>query len=306
MTVRRARRVETLALALERAVADFDAAAALERDPLGVVRPYAPEERPVVAHVTACLAYGAVSQIRRAVGEVLRVLGPSPREAVRSWVPGRFATLRPGFVYRMTRAEDVDALLVALGSQLRRHGTLEAAFGAAADAAGVPACGAGDARAPLTAWVAALRAEMPAGAGRGARYLTPDPATGSAAKRWHLMLRWLVRPEDGMDLGAWTVLRPSQLLLPLDTHTARLVHSLGLSDRRTADYRMAREATDRLLEVDPADPVRFDMPLCHLGMSGSCLHRYAPAICPACPLAGTCRWTVRRRRMSFPPCGNGL
>lgn len=282
-----------LGKALQEALRGFDKRAALARDPLAAVRAVVPAEREVVAHITACLAYGAVDAIRAAVAQVLAVLGPSPTEGLLRWQHGTFTMHRPDFVYRMTRAEDIDALLQALSVQLKRHGSLERAFAVAGG--GEPALQrARDSRLPLTAWVHALRAAMPPGAGRGARYLTPDPATGSATKRWHLLLRWLVRPDDGVDLGLWTVLRPGQLVLPLDTHTARLVQSLGLTARRTVDYRMAREATDALQRVDAEDPVRFDMPLCHMGISKQCLHRWEPTICPACPLRGACRWTHGR------------
>ncbi len=151
--------------------------------------------------------------------------------------------------------------------------------------------GHGDVRDALGHYVRAIRSRMPAGAGRGARFLTPDPATGSATKRWYLLLRWLVRLDDGADLGLWSPIGPSRLVLPLDAHTSRLVRYLGLTARRTVDYRMAREATDGLRRIDAADPLRFDMPLCHLGIAGRCLHRFDPAACGACPLRGMCVWT---------------
>ena len=136
---------------------------------------------------------------------------------------------------------------------------------------------------------------MPATHGRGARYLTPDPATGSATKRWYLMLRWLVRSEFP-DLGVWAELGSHRLVLPLDTHVARLVGYLGLSSRRTVDYRMAREATDALRLVHRDDPLRYDMPLCHLGIAGACEHRYIAEVCGRCDLRGVCQWTDDGRK----------
>ena len=267
---------------LERA-REFVPAAALGDDPLGLVHEAHPSDRELVAHLAAPLAYGSVALIRRAIREVLAVLGPRPTDAVRAIRPGDFHAAAPAFVYRMTRAADVDAYLNALRVLLQRHGTLEAAFLAGYDPAHrdvVPA---------LVRYVAELRAAAPADS-RGLRYLTADPATGSATKRWHLMLRWLVRPDDGADLHLWTAIRPSQLVLPLDRHVASLVHSLGLSERRTVDYRMAREATDQLLTLDPADPLRFDMPLCHLGISRDCEHRPLEHTCGPCALRRACRW----------------
>lgn len=274
--------------ALERVAAAFDPASVLHVDPLGAVRAAAIEDREVVAHIAAPLAYGSVTLVRRAISEVMAVLGDSPAERLRTWRAGDFVRARPDFVYRMTRAEDVDALLVGLSNLLAEFGTLEAAF--AAGCTGEE----DDSVEPLSRYVARLRRASGGAHRRGLRYLAADPATGSAVKRWHLMLRWLVRPDDGADLGLWTVLRPSQLLLPLDTHTRRLVSWLGLSERRTVDGELARQATAALRTVDPDDPLRFDMPLCHLGISGACRHVWHPDVCPGCDLRGVCRWTRDR------------
>ena len=44
----------------------------------------------------------------------------------------------------------------------------------------------------------------------------------SPLKRWNMFLRWLTR-KDHIDLGLWQdLLSPSDLLLPLDTHTLRI------------------------------------------------------------------------------------
>lgn len=295
-----ARRLERLRAALESAASDFDPAARLPLDPLGVVREYDRSDREVVAHVVAPLAYGAVAQIRRAARAVLGTLGDSPTVRLRTFVRGDFVRANPGFVYRMTRAGDVDAYLAALGSVLRSWPTLEDHFvdqgEGVAGARSVGAAQPVDVRDPLARYVGSLRGRMSAaqcGDGRltrGMRYLTPDPGSGSATKRWYLMLRWLVRADDGVDLGLWTRVEPSRLVLPMDTHVARLARDLGLTDRATVDYRMAREATDVLARLDAADPLRFDMPLCHLGVAGDCLHRFEPAVCGGCGLRGVCRW----------------
>ena len=278
----------SLATRLRAVEAAFDGTARLPHDPLGLVRAYPAREREVVAHVAAPLAYGAVTQLRLAISRVLAALGDHPTDALAAWERGAFEAAAPDFVYRMTRAADVDAYLTALGVLLRRHGTLLEAF-EAHDRGG------DDLVVALTGYVAELRDA--AGADRrGVRYLLADPATGGAAKRWHLMLRWLVRRDDGVDLGCWSALGAHRLLVPLDTHVARMATSLGLTSRATVDGKMAREVTAALRRLDAADPLRFDMPLCHLGVARQCLHRWEPTVCGACTLAGACRWTRGRRR----------
>lgn len=255
----------------------------LANDPLGVVRERPAAERVIAAHVAAPLAYGAVGQIRLAARTVLESLAraTSLEEAAFRYAPGTLPRALPGWTYRMTPVDALDNYLVALSSLIAAHGSLEAAFMDGDCEAG------GDIRAPLTRYVRAIRDAMPAES-RATRYLTPNPATGSAFKRWNLMLRWLVRTDDGVDLGLWTRVEASRLVLPLDRHVASLVRSLGLSRRRTVDYRMAREATDTLAEFCPEDPLRYDMALCHLGISGRCEHRYVAEICGSCELRSLC------------------
>lgn len=275
-----------LADALWRLDADFDRAAAAEKDPVGIARRFSGAEQVVVAHLCAMLAYGSVGLIRRAIEAVLVAVDGAPAAFAADMQPGDFVRRAPDFVYRMTRAEDVDAVLVAMGQARRQFGSLEAAF--------VDGAGANDAdvRPALERYVATLRAASGAVERRGVRYLLADPATGSATKRWHLLLRWLAREDDGADLGCWPRVSTSQLVMPLDTHTSFLVRALGLTDRATVDYRMARQATDALAAICADDPLRFDMPLCHLGIERACMHRYDEAVCGRCGLRGVCRWTA--------------
>jgi len=123
---------------------------------------------------------------------------------------------------------------------------------------------------------------------RAAKHLLADPSGGSACKRWHLYLRWMVR-KDGADPGVWTALEPSALILPLDTHTHRLSRFLGLTTRTDGSWKTAVEITEALRLLDPEDPVRFDFAMAHLGISGGCKGHRDPQVCPACPLDPVCQ-----------------
>lgn len=256
----------------------------LASDPLGIVRQRRPEERVIAAHIAAPLAYGAVDSIRRSASEILAALADvtSLSEQEFCYPSGALLSLLPSWRYRMTPIEAMDAYLSALSTLIAGHGSLEAAFSSGDNQRG-------DVREALAAYVAEIRAHMPSDS-RATRYLTPDPRTGSACKRWFLMLRWLARLDDGVDLGLWSSIDPSRLVLPLDRHVASLARSLGLTTRRTVDYKMARAATDKLAQIDASDPLRYDMALCHLGISGRCEHRYEPLICPGCELRDLCAY----------------
>ncbi len=97
----------------------------------------------------------------------------------------------------------------------------------------------------------------------------------------------MVRPADGVDLGLWP-LPTSALLVPLDTHVHRIARNLGLTQRRDASFRTAEEVTAVLRGFDPADPVKYDFALCHLGVSRECPSRPDPERCARCVLRTVC------------------
>jgi len=128
---------------------------------------------------------------------------------------------------------------------------------------------------------------------RSFKTFLPKPSSGSACKRWNMFLRWMVRAEDGIDLGVWS-LPASSLVLPLDTHTHRISQYVGLTTRKQANWRTAVEITTRLRQLDADDPVRFDFALAHLGISGGCRRRYRAEICSTCALLPVCRFAQLR------------
>jgi uncharacterized protein (TIGR02757 family) len=121
------------------------------------------------------------------------------------------------------------------------------------------------------------------------KFLLPLPSRGSACKRLNLFLRWMVRPDDGIDFGIWKKISPSQLIIPLDTHVARIARRIGLTRRTSADWKTALEVTHALRQLDSADPVKYDFAICKLGMLGICPARHDPAKCAACSLNPFCR-----------------
>jgi uncharacterized protein (TIGR02757 family) len=100
-------------------------------------------------------------------------------------------------------------------------------------------------------------------------HMLNSPEGGSTCKRWLMFLKWMVRPDDGIDLGLWSghpELTPRQLLIPLDTHLFKISKKLGLTRKKTANWMTAVEVTRNLARIDPADPTRFDFSLCRYGM----------------------------------------
>jgi len=309
-----------LAPLLLRLDATLDRSARLAADPVELPRRYTrPADQEVAGLLAASLAYGRADLFKPILTRLLDQLGPSPAAAVdgiaaRLTVGVASAATAPEvasllarfawFRYRFNQPADLAALLAAIGALRCHHGSLGARFAALFEAAG----GGPEALRPtLAAFATELREAPPVaallrGRGlRGLRHLLPDAAGPGAAKRWNLYLRWMVRGPDTVDLGAWPGLPRAALLMPLDTHIHRVARRLGLTRRADAGWRTAEEITAALRLVDPADPVRYDFALCHLGMSGACPPRLTPAHCAACPLVSGCRCAsaaagARRRR----------
>jgi uncharacterized protein (TIGR02757 family) len=89
-------------------------------------------------------------------------------------------------------------------------------------------------------------------------------AKASAMKRWMMYLRWMVR-KDELDMGLWKGINPSDLIMPLDTHTFNVSRRLGLLGRKQCDLKAAMELTETLRQFDPLDPLKYDFALYRIG-----------------------------------------
>lgn len=259
-------------------------------DPVHLVRRYArTRDREVVGFCAAALAFGRVGGVLQSVEALLAVLGPRPAAFVRDFDPGGQAAARLApLVHRWITGRDLVALLVVLRRMLRESGSIEAFFlaGDEPTAADVgPALESFSIRA-LDTDLSGVYGRRPAGR-RGVTFFFPRPSGGSACKRLNLFLRWMIR-RDEIDLGVWSSQAPSRLIVPLDTHVIRLGRCLRLTRRVTPGWHMAVDITRALRAIEPADPVRFDFALCHVGMMGACGF-HTPRRDAHCPLRGLCR-----------------
>jgi uncharacterized protein (TIGR02757 family) len=250
---------------LERTYRRYHRPEFLGLDPLVCIRPFVGKDDIEVAGlVAAALSYGRVETIVASVNAIFSKTGTniSSFARVSSFMEKRrmFASFR----HRFTGGASLALLLEGIGRALGEYGTLENLF---VSSAGFQS---GIQREALAGFSTALIALAPAGRqdSPGFRYLLPDARAGSACKRLNLYLRWMVRKKDGVDLGIWSKVSPSRLIIPVDTHVARIARRFGLTSRNAADWRMAEEITAALRTVDPSDPLRFDFSLCRSGMIG--------------------------------------
>lgn len=262
-------------------------------DPIRIVRRYTtPADQEVVGFCAAALAFGRVASVLNTVETLARVLGPEPAQYVRRFDPAAPHPELRAMVHRWTRGVDIIALLWLLRQMVDRSGSIEGFFLDGYDPA---AADIGEALDSFSRRAMALDVKRIYGrrvpARTGVCYFFPRPSAGSGCKRLNLFLRWMVR-RDEVDLGAWTSIPRSKLIVPLDTHVIRLGRCLRLTRYVSPGWRMAAEITSSLRAIDPVDPVRFDFSICHVGMMNACGFGRRQGD-TQCPLKGFCRPRVR-------------
>lgn len=271
--------LKALKAALDRLYESYDFEDRIRHDPIQIPKRYGRKaDIEAAGFIAASLAFGKVSLFLPVVERILSAMGEAPGAFIRDFDARKQGGLFEGIRYRFYRTGDIVALLHVMGVLVREHGSLEAVFlrhylPAHPDTGPALAGLVGEAVRTDTSPVYGKK-RLP-----GFRFLFPSPAAGSACKRLNLFLRWMVRRAD-IDLGVWDAVPPSKLVIPLDTHIARVSRCLGLTRRRSNDWKTAVEITEALKTLDPRDPLKYDFALCHRGISGLC----ADERCGACEL----------------------
>lgn len=250
-----------------------------------------PEDLEVVGWIASAFSYGRVETIQANVERLLEALGPRPAAALeRIGDFGEFAEeALGGFRHRFNGAADAAVLLFVIAHARGEAGSLRAFFEAELRPED------SDVGPLLSRVVRKIRAfDYRPAIGRRrlpeespAHFFFPDPADGSACKRWNMYLRWMVR-RDRLDLGLWPGIPRRRLVIPTDTHVHLVARRLRLTERKAADWRTAREITDRLARFDPEDPVRYDYALCRLGILQICKPQRGLSLCAECPVREPC------------------
>lgn len=277
-------RQEMLRERLDALVATFDAST-IEPDPLQLVLRYTdPYDQEAAALIAAAFAYGRADIVVRNVGAVLDAMRGSPHACLMTFDAAEALTRFAGFSHRFHKTADLVALLGCIARIIGTHGSLGALFRKCYDDRDH------DIGRSLAKFVELILSgadgERPA-----LRYLLTSPSDGSACKRMNLFLRWMVR-RTPPDLGLWTFVDPAKLVVPLDTHVHRIATFLGLTRRKSADWKCARSVTDRLAKFDATDPVRYDFAICRLGILDLCSRRRRKENCDVCLLRDVCRFPV--------------
>jgi uncharacterized protein (TIGR02757 family) len=256
-------------------------------DPIWIVRRFqARDDREIVGFCAAALAFGRVQSVINSIEELLKVMGPRPAEYVRAFEPARDRAALAHLVHRWTRGVDLAALVWILRQMIEANGSIEGFFAERIDSSHETIEQALDSFSDRACKLDVM-AVYGRSANRGVSYFFARPSKGGACKRLNLFLRWMVRT-DAVDLGVWNRVKPSQLIVPLDTHVIRVGCCLRLTRYSSPGWRMAMDITKSLRALDPDDPIKYDFSLCHIGMMNACGFR-RPQRDTQCPMRGACR-----------------
>ncbi|TGL60527.1 TIGR02757 family protein [Leptospira sarikeiensis] len=268
----------------------------LDSDPLFLCYLYeSAEDREFVGLLSALFAYGNVTAIRGFLSRLLEPMGKRPKEyllkhGTKIWT----SKLGP---YRFQKEKDILLFLQGLRLsylELEKSGEsfLESwfspldknEFGLEKRISGFQ-----------SRFSEVLGSLDPSWKSYGLGFLIGIGNPKSAHKRYCMFLRWMVRKE-GPDLGLYKSIHSSELLFPLDTHINRLSNILGITERRTSDFKKSREVTDYFQKFYPEDPLRMDFALCRLGILRKCKSAYVKELCESCDLKDVCKIYGSKRR----------
>lgn len=228
----------------------------VDPDPVSVVRefPLLPD-REVAGLIASSLAYGRASMIVRSARLVLGMMGKNPYAFVLGASDDHIRVLCEGFRHRFTDQQDLFDLIVSIRNGLTGFGSIENVFASGLNCSGERVLGG----------LMRLSDVLRKASGNRKNSLLPDPSLGSACKRYHLFLKWMVR-QDQIDPGGWSCIGPDELLIPMDTHMHRICSELGLVKRKAADLGSVLEATGSFRKICPRDPARYDFALTRFGI----------------------------------------
>ena len=247
----------------------------LEWDPLLVARRFQnTADIELISLISALFAFGGVKQIIASVERVLLALSTEKQSLMNILLSAKneselskfLLEKLNGFRHRIYVDRDLILLLLLYRRSCLVHGGLKNHFlKYHAEASETIEAGLTGLIEDYRNWVN----EIDFQGGVFFKHMLNSPKQKSACKRWVMFLKWMVRKDDGLDLGLWaneSGLTAQQLIIPMDTHLFKISKKLKLTKRKTANWLTAVEVTRSLKKLDPVDPTRFDFSLCRYGM----------------------------------------
>lgn len=217
----------------------------------------------LMGFIASVFAYGNVKQIVRTLERIIFVMGKQPHRYLVNF-SGKDNKDVKGLKHRFYAGKDILILFLALQHVYKTHGSLKNLFLTFYNPSEPNLK---NTISKFSNQFVKIIKEITTQkkVSRGVKFMFPNPEKGSACKRMNLFLRWMVRKDD-LDFGLWMEIPTNKLIIPVDTHIAKICKSLKLTKKKNVNWKMAEEITENLKKYDPIDPVKYDFALCHIGM----------------------------------------
>lgn len=235
----------------------------LKPDPLQFLHLYKDEKDiELMGLIASLFAYGSVKQIENTLTKIAMILGDNPFTFIKNYSAINDEIKLNSIKHRFYTNDDIKKLFFILNKEIKKFDSLKRIF----------LLGYNPSDKNLKNGISNLshhflNSFFNSGikVSRGIKFMFPLPEKGSACKRMNLFLRWLVR-KDQLDFGIWNEIPTNKLIIPVDTHIARICKSLKLTKRKNVSWQMAEEITQNLKRHDANDPVKYDFAICHIGI----------------------------------------
>jgi len=263
----------------------------LSSDPLEFVHRFKDaRDREIVGLIASSLAYGKVAGIKKSVETVLALMNNEPYRFTMNFKPEKHEKAFSGFIHRFNNGDDIRCLLYFMRQMFEQSGSIGEFFtkGYIPNEKNIKSGLISFSERTLALDSSEIYKTKKLPKKAGVRFFFPSPSDGSPCKRLNLYLRWMVRRGDALDFGLWKDISPSKLVMPLDTHVARISRYIGLTSRENASWLMAEEVTENLKKLDPNDPVKYDFAIARLGILEECKGRKKPEKCKGCLIRELC------------------
>jgi len=233
-------------------------------DPLQFLHLYQDEnDIEVIGFIASIFAYGNVKQIINSLDKILLISNNHPYEFVINFKKKNYSSGLNNLKHRFYTDKDIILFFLLLNKAVTEFGSLKNLFLKSYNSKEVNIK---NALTKFSEYFISSAEEVSGGKiSLGVKFMFPLPDLGSACKRMNLFFRWMVR-KDELDFGLWNEITKNKLIMPVDTHVARICKSLKLTTHKNVGWKMAEEITQNLKKFDPEDPIKYDFAICHIGM----------------------------------------
>jgi uncharacterized protein (TIGR02757 family) len=233
-------------------------------DPLQFLHLYENEKDiEAIGFLASIFAYGNVAQIINTLDMIILAADNNPYDFILNYTEKNVQNKIKKIKHRFYTAKDINTLFLLLNSIYKNYGNIKTFYLENFDASEKTV------EKSLNIFSKRLLEGVAKISGgkisHGVKFMFPMPASGSACKRMNLFLRWMVR-KDELDFGLWKEILTDKLIIPVDTHVARICRKLNLTTKKNVSWKMAEEITNNLKKFDRNDPVKYDFAICHIGM----------------------------------------